>query len=284
MHQQRPTSTPSPRTIPQPPSKRNQPSSSAHGGTLTLKWLPESYGFAIVKSDLVEPADARAQEELDALAWIVSYVAEQHAETGAGVPRGKVENAYHEAHDNHGGKLARKVIDREIALAADRLAGATPGETFPALATGPGETQHGVYLFPFSDAVSPRAATPSGESGDTPTATLSLDPSRLSPPPTEKAASGETGGEGTKASEGNRSPTRDFPPSEDQEPHEVEEPDPVSVALRAPEWEDDEKENILELDRALVACAITERHPPGGLPGLRVERFAWCARASETTT
>ncbi len=171
-------------------------SSRAHGANLTLKWLPDTYGFQIVESDLDDSAGERAQGEVEALDWIVAYVTEHHAANGSGVARGKAETAYHEAHDGRGRNLARRVIDRELALAAEHLAGTRTGEASPPLATGPGATRNGTYLYPFGYAPSPLAAVRTGETGETTSPPLQLDPSRHSPPLREEAAAGEKGGEG----------------------------------------------------------------------------------------
>jgi hypothetical protein len=172
-------------------------SSKIHRSRATLAWA-DGEGFELVESDLDEDRSAAAREaaELDALTWIVAYVDDHHTGTSAGVARGAVEQAYHEAHDNHGRNLARRVIDRELALVASGLDEQTSGEDSPALATGPGEVRNGTYLFPVSHAPSPLAAAPNGEGGEQAAAPPVGDAARRSPPPIEEAATWRGGGEG----------------------------------------------------------------------------------------
>jgi hypothetical protein len=158
-------------------------SSAAHGARLTLRWVTACDGFEVVDSDLGDSRPERAAEEADARTWIASYVADHHAATGHGIARGHVETAYHKAHNGRGRNLARRVIDRELGLAAHLAAGTGSGET-SALAKGPGEHRHATYLYPANHAVSPPASTHTGETGETPTGLGS----RHSPPPIEEAA------------------------------------------------------------------------------------------------
>lgn len=153
--------------------RKSRWSSKIHRSRATLAWIAESEGFVIVATDIDGDRGAAARDavrdaaEAETLAWIAAYVSNHHASTGTGVPRGKVEEAYHEAHENKGRNRARTVIDREIALAADHLTNGATGETPPVLATGPGKTTLGKYLYPFNQAPSPLAATPNGETGET---------------------------------------------------------------------------------------------------------------------
>jgi hypothetical protein len=153
---------------------------------------------------LVDAKTDHSEEELGALDWIVAYVTEQHANTSAGVPRGKVETAYHEAHGNHGRNLARRVIDRELQAAEstrqeDRrigLNGDGPGEYSAALATGPGESPRGIYLYPASHAPSPLAAPPTGDTGESLADLPPRDPIRQFASPYKKGGERRIGGDG----------------------------------------------------------------------------------------
>jgi 5S rRNA maturation endonuclease (ribonuclease M5) len=178
--------------------RKSRWSSTIHRSRMTLAWVLDSEGFGIVESD-TDPTHAaleRAAEEASALEWLAQYVAEHHSADGTGVARGKAETAYHEAHDNHGRNTARRVIDRQIQAWNDHLNGETTGETPCTLATGPGETKHGTYLYPANHAPSPLAATPNGETGETPAEPRAGAPSRrLADPYKGEASGGETGGE-----------------------------------------------------------------------------------------
>lgn len=178
--------------------RKSRWSSKIHRSRMTLAWVIASEGFAVVESDLdgPSPATARTAEEATVLEWLTEYVAAQHAETGTGVPRGKAETAYHEAHGNHGRNLARRVIANQKALAADPSENTGDRRDLQTLATGPGETKHGVYLYPSNHAVSPLAALFNGETGETPATLDSETPLATSPPPIEEAAAGEKVDEG----------------------------------------------------------------------------------------
>lgn len=94
--------------------RKSRWSSKIHRSRMTLGWVRASEGFGVLESDLDGPAtEARSAEEVGALEWLIEYVT-----ANPGVVRGKAETAYHEAHGNHGRNLARRIIDREIALSA----------------------------------------------------------------------------------------------------------------------------------------------------------------------
>lgn len=142
----------------------------------------------MLESDLEGPTPAavRDAEETTGLEWLTDYV-----KANVGVARGKAETAFHEAHNNHGRNLARRIIDAQIGLAA------TSPETreymserrdLPTLAAGPGETKHGIYLYPAIHALSPLAALPNGETGETSATPSANGLSPLSPPPIEGVA------------------------------------------------------------------------------------------------
>jgi hypothetical protein len=160
-------------------------SSRAHGARVTLAWITESEGFKVVDSDFDDRDTERSQEDAEALAWIVEYAAEQ-----SGLPRGKVEIAYQEAHDGKGRNRARRVIDRQIQLAADPTEATRTGEPI-LLAVISGENRTGKHVYPADHPCSPLAAPPTGENGEHP------DPldARRSPPPIgiggEVASTGE---------------------------------------------------------------------------------------------
>lgn len=178
--------------------RKSRWSSKIHRSRMTLGWVRASEGFGVLESDLdgPSPAEARTGEELGALEWIIQYVTDEHARTGAGVARGKVETAYHEAHGNRGRNLARTVITTQIALAAEYQANGGTGERSHTLATGPGEVRNGVYLYPACLVPSPLAAPPNGEGGEDSSALDPATPLATSPPPIEEAAAGEQVGEG----------------------------------------------------------------------------------------
>jgi hypothetical protein len=137
-----------------------------------FKRRPACWDDQALELRLVESAtlDKREAAEADALAWIIEHVTAHYLATGAGIPRGRVESAFHAAHVNHGRNLARRIIDRELALAGELLNhddGRDHGETPPALAVTTGETAHGIYLIPFSHALPPIAATLAGETDET---------------------------------------------------------------------------------------------------------------------
>lgn len=150
--------------------RKSRWSSRIHRSRFTLAWIPESEGFTIVDTDIDGPrgSAARSAEEADALTWIVDHVTARHAETGAGVARGKVEDAYHAAHNDRGRNLARRLISRQIEAFETQLRGEGTGEDSPLLATCTGEVRNGTYLIPFTYAASPLAAPPTGEGGEHP--------------------------------------------------------------------------------------------------------------------
>ncbi len=78
----------------------------------------------------------RAEErEAECLGWLAGYVTDH-----PGLARGKVEQAFHEAHGQSGRNLARRTIESE-------LQGQRGGET-SRLAAGPGTLAHAKYLYP----------------------------------------------------------------------------------------------------------------------------------------
>lgn len=164
-----------------------------HGSKLTLAWA-DNDGFEIIDRDGAKTAIARAAEELDALEWLREHVTDHYAATGAGLARGKVETAYHEAHGNHGRNLARRVIDREIDAWNALLSGEATAEDSPTLATGPGEVKNGTYLYPAEHAPSPLAATLHGEGGEHPSDPRpGGTPRHLAAPPKGGEGGGEEG-------------------------------------------------------------------------------------------
>lgn len=178
--------------------RKSRWSSKIHRSRMTLAWVIASEGFGVLESDLdgPSPAVARSVEEAGALEWLTEYVTAQHHETGVGVARGKAETAYHEAHDNHGRNLARRMIESQISLAAAYLENGGTGERSHTLATGPGEVRNGTYLYPAWLVPSPLAAVPNGEGGEGLATPDSTRPLATSPPPIEEAAAGEGVGEG----------------------------------------------------------------------------------------
>lgn len=166
-------------------------SSKIHRARMTLGWVRATEGFGVLKSDLDGPSpDVRDEEEGTALEWLTAYV-----NAHPGVARGKAETAYHEAHGNRGRNLARRIINSQIALAI-QTSESTEYEgdrrDLITLAVGPGETKHGVYLYPANHALSPLAATPNGETGETLLTLETTEALATSPPPIEEAAAGET--------------------------------------------------------------------------------------------
>jgi 5S rRNA maturation endonuclease (ribonuclease M5) len=162
--------------------------SSAHGSKLMLAWA-KGEGFTIVDREGLHTAAAKSAEEMQALDWVVAYVADEHAVTSAGVARSKVERAYLEAHEGRGRNLVRRVIQHELDLAAAPSGGEPGGEASYRLARGAGEVKNGIYLYPASHAPSPLAASLTGEGGE-----VSLEP----PPgaaPRQLAAAYREGGE-----------------------------------------------------------------------------------------
>jgi len=163
---------------------------------MTLGWAIDCEGFELL-DDGAEPAAARrAAEELHALDWIVDYVVKHHEATGTAIARGRVEAAYTDAHGGRGRNLARRVIDRELKAFEQAQAGEGTGEYLARLATGTGQSQRGTYLVPASYADSPLAEGTSGESGESPTATLQEYGLADSPTPYWGEASGGETGEG----------------------------------------------------------------------------------------
>jgi hypothetical protein len=135
-----------------------------------IKRTPFTFSNETLELQLVPTTPATDPvEHPDVLDWLTDYVAARHAQDGAGVPRGEAEQAYHDAHEGSGRNLARRVIDWQLALAAEAEeagdTGETSGDTLIRLARGSGGTSHGVYLYPGNDAPSPLAATPSGGTG-----------------------------------------------------------------------------------------------------------------------
>ena len=176
--------------------RKSRWSSKIHRARMTLAWVVESEGFTVVESDLDADlsANARSAEEAEALGWLTTYVTDH-----PGIARGKAETAYHEAHGNRGRNLARRVIDSQVGLAAPPTQSpenAVDRRDLPTLATGPGETKHGVYLYPANHVVSPLATLFTGDTGETPSTPVSTDALATSPPPIEEAAAGETTSEG----------------------------------------------------------------------------------------
>jgi hypothetical protein len=115
----------------------------------------EGEGFAVVDAETRE--SLLAAKVAYALEWIVEYVHEHPGE-----PRSKVEDAFHAAHGK-GRNTARKAVQEQLETLARWREG---GETPPRLATTTGETKHGTYLIPFTDAVSPLAEALFGETGE----------------------------------------------------------------------------------------------------------------------
>lgn len=142
---------------------------------------------------LVDAPSEEDNADTDALEWIVAYVQEHHEHVGTGLAKGKAETAYHEAHGNHGRNLARRVIEREIEAWTTHISGENSGEHPPTLATGPGEAQNGIYLYPFAYAPSPLAAPPSGEGGERSSQASKETRSPTSPPPYKGERNGEQG-------------------------------------------------------------------------------------------
>jgi hypothetical protein len=182
--------------------RKSRWSSKIHRSRATLAWT-DGEGFDLVESDLDADRTAAARDaaELDALHWIVQYVENHFADTGSGIASGKVETAYHEAHDNHGRNLARRLIKREVQLAGCWFENAWTGETPPRLATTIGETKHGTYLIPFSHALSPLATTPNGDNGDNPHLPLDGDTSRHLAAALREGGGWREGGEGPRPEE-----------------------------------------------------------------------------------
>ncbi|HVM12639.1 MAG TPA: AAA family ATPase [Actinomycetota bacterium] len=174
--------------------RKSRWSSKIHRARMTLSWVRDSEGFAIIESDLDGPQpNERNEEEAAALDWLTAYIAAH-----PGVARGKAETAYHDAHAG-GRNLARRIINSQIALATQVAESSDPDgdrRNLLRFATGPGETKRGTYLYPLSHAVSPLAATLSGETGETLATPGSIGVLATSPPPIEEAAAGETRGEG----------------------------------------------------------------------------------------
>lgn len=126
-------------------------------------WDEEASELRLVDAATVEKDYAEARE------WVLAYVEQEHGKDGRHVPRGEVENAYNEAHGRKGRSRARRIIDAELGAfdafqemeENEREAQRATGEMHIALARGTGETKHGVYLYPFSHALSPLAEDPS---------------------------------------------------------------------------------------------------------------------------
>ena len=101
---------------------------------------------------------------------------------------------HHEAHDNDGRNLARRVINSQIALAVQIRESTEPEggrRALLRLATAPGEVSNGVYLYPACSVPSPLAASTNGEGGEHSSTLQSETPLATSPPPIEEAAEGE---------------------------------------------------------------------------------------------
>ena len=115
-------------------------------------------------------ADESEEREAECLGWLTAYVVDH-----PGLARGKVEQAFHEAHGQRGRNLARRTIDRQ-------LQGSDGGET-PRLVAGLGSLVHGTYLYAAAHGVSPLAASAIGESGENLALFREADLSPSSPPP-----------------------------------------------------------------------------------------------------
>lgn len=219
--------------------------SSAHGSKLVVRWAGVD-SFEVVERDGEHTAVARAAEEQDALDWILAHVEQHFATNGNGVARGRVEDAYHTAHDGHGRNLARRVIDSQIEAHKAALKGESTGEGSYVLATGPGEVKNGTYLYPASHAPSPLAATPNGEGGED-----AADPPVEGPP--RHLAARPKGGEGGVARGGE---------GDDDEPDEAE---IERLAALAREVENTPQNvEARAVDEAEVAPAETPRAGAGG--------------------
>jgi hypothetical protein len=164
--------------------RKTRHSSRTHGAKLTLRWLVDEEGFEVVNSDFRDRAAEQAVRDADALAWLVNYVSEL-----PGLARGRVEQAFQDRHGGHGRNVARRVIDRQLQLAASPPPPDENGEKI-LLVAGPGARPHGTYLYVF-DSFSPPATQLFGENGDNRQPLVS----RHSPPPIgiggEAARSGE---------------------------------------------------------------------------------------------
>jgi hypothetical protein len=178
-----------------------------HGDKWTLAWGDgETYEVVDRELDRPERATARAAEDALALEWITAHVTAHYEVTGAGLPRGKAEEAYVDAQNKERGARARarRVIDEQIRL-ADQL-GETPHggderRALPTLAIRNGETRNGKYLYPFIHAPSPFAEHPNGEHREHTSPPSTPVPLASSPPPREEAANGEHTAKGPAADE-----------------------------------------------------------------------------------
>jgi hypothetical protein len=117
---------------------------------ILLDFDPETESFSYLGEERAE--EERAAKVQAALEWIVAYV-----EQNPGMPRGKVEMAFHEAHRGRGRTDARRAIDTQISLADEWAQAGRVGECSARLATGPGESARGTYLYPAQRLDSPLA-------------------------------------------------------------------------------------------------------------------------------
>ena len=178
--------------------KKTRWSSTTHGKKMTLRWT-NGEGFELVDADAKAAQQAAAEES--ALDWIANYVTQHYERDSSGISRGKVETAYHEAHDNHGRNLARRVIDRTLLLAAQALEEHATGEMHIQFAGVAANYPRTTLLIPFKYASSPLAAPPSGETGEPPPDPRQRDTLASSPPPIEIGGERREGGEGTQPEE-----------------------------------------------------------------------------------
>lgn len=156
--------------------RKSRWSSKIHRSRATLAWIPDTEGFTVVETDIDGPRGLAARDaerstaDTEALVWLVDNVTTRYAETGEGVPRGKLETAYQEAHPERGSRArARRVIDEQIVLAVALAASPSTGSerrALPTLAVANGERAGGKYVYPTNHAPSPLAEVPNGEHGE----------------------------------------------------------------------------------------------------------------------
>jgi hypothetical protein len=165
-----------------------------HGARWTLGWGPGE-SFELLEKDALPSAVQRVDEDAEARVWIAAYIARHYEENSAGIARGRVEDAFQEAHGK-GRNLARRVITGELekhkTLAGEGIRVALSGEGGELFAVGPGESPRGTYLYPASYADPPSADRLFGECREHSFSRTSLSLFADSPLRNEGAANGES--------------------------------------------------------------------------------------------
>jgi len=159
-------------------------------GYALLAWREADSYELVDAGDSGQAAAAKAAADAAATEWIVPYVQEHYDAQGAGIARGRVEDAYTEAHDGKGRSAARRFVDAQLLLAVAPPGPRVDPRAETLLAKGPGERANGVYLYPACVVPSLLADGANGEEREVGSVAPRNTPARRPPLPNKETGSG----------------------------------------------------------------------------------------------